>query len=123
MLDEVKVHKQALLDRVKENRDAHKALFLKAQEGFRARVIEEIDDMLDKAKRGEIRLLVGLTPPEDHTKEYDRAIEMLEMSTDSIIAIDHASFAQLVRNEWSWFNQATVVNSTYSSGGKLGGSR
>lgn len=123
-MDMVRVRKEQLLEMVRKNRDAHRALFLKAQEGFRARAVEEMDEMLRLAREGkEVRLYVGLTAPADHTDEYDRAIQMLEMSTDDIVEIDQQTFAQLVRNEWAWFGQTTATNMTYASGGKLGGSR
>lgn len=122
-MNSVRVSTVSLLEKVKINRDQHHDLFVKAQAGFRARAIEELDDMIEAAKAGDIRLHVGLTPPSDHTVEYDRAIAMLEMSQDPIVEIDAEQFAQLVQNEWAWFNQATAVNSTYASGGKLGSSR
>jgi formylmethanofuran dehydrogenase subunit B len=122
-MDSVKVRRSELIDRISENRDAHKALYEKAVAGFRAPAIEELDDMLTRAKGGEVRLNVGLTVPEDHTHEYDRALDMLNMSQDDVIEIDKQSFAQLVRNEWTWFRQALHTNSTYASGNKLGGSR
>lgn len=121
-MERVRVHREVLLTMIKKNRDEHHGLFLKAQEGFRARAIEEIDEMLRAARQGDVRLHVGLTAPQDHTVEYDRAIEMLEMAADEYVDIDQQRFAQLVRNEWSWFQTATAVNSLYASGGKLGGS-
>lgn len=120
----VRVKREQLLEKVKENRANHASLFTRAAIGFRARAIEELDDMLRQTKAGDpVRLFVGLTPPEDHTNEYDRAIDMLAMSQDDIIEMDRATFGQLVRNEWQWFGNATVVNSTYALGNKIGGSR
>jgi len=122
-MDSVRVKKAELLTKVKKNRDEHRDLFLKAQANFRLRAIEEMDEMLKKARDGsEVRLYVGLTAPSDHTADYDRAIDMLEMAQDDIIEVDQTTFAQLVRNEWSWFNQTTASNMTYAKGGKLGGS-
>src|SRR4051812_39226012 len=103
-MDSVRVSKVELLNKVRENRDAHRSLFLKAQEGFRLRAVEEMDEMLRLAREGrEVRLYVGLTAPQDHTGDYDRAIQMLEMSQDEFVEIDQTTFAQLVRNEWAWF--------------------
>lgn len=123
-MDSVRVNKADLLAKVKQNRNSHHDLFIKAQEGFRQRAIEELDEMLSLARKDqEVRLYVGLTAPQDHTVEYDRAIEMLEMSQDDIVEIDQTTFAQLVRNEWAWFAQTTATNTMYATGGKLGGSR
>lgn len=122
-MNDVRVNKAALIAIVTKNRDEHHGLFVKAQEGFRARAIEELDEMLKAAQRGDVRLYVGLTAPQDHTIEYDRAIQMLGMSEDETILVDQQTFAQLVRNEWAWFDQSTAVNTMYARGGKLGGSR
>lgn len=123
-MDKVRVDRNDLLRTVQANRDNHHDLFLQAQDGFRQRAIEELDEMIQSAKRGDpVRLFVGLTAPSDHTAEYDRALKMLQMSQDTIIEIDEGAFAQLVCNEWAWFGAATAVNSTYAMGGKMGGSR
>jgi hypothetical protein len=54
------------------HRDAHRELFLKAQEGYRKLVIEELDRMLADAKAGlPIRRSVT-TEPSNHVKDYDR---------------------------------------------------
>lgn len=115
-----KVKRADLLAKIKGNRDAHRALFLKAQEGFRARVVEELDEMLKDAREGkQLRTVVRLAAPEDHTIEYDRVIDMLEMSEEAIVEIDSQSFLQYVRNEWQWFSRASATNSLYASGGKI----
>lgn len=122
-MENVRVSKTELLEKVMQNRNQHAELFKKAQEGFIRRWTEEMHDMMKAAENGDVRLYVGLTPPSDHTAEYNRAIRMLEMSQDDTIEIDTETFAQLVMNEWQWFNQATAINATYASGGKMGGSR
>lgn len=121
-MNKVRVKRIELLERVKANRDAHAGLYEKAQIKFRERAIEELETMIKAAKTGDVRLHVGLTPPSDHTAEYDRAIDMLTMSQDDTLDVDGQTFAQLVRNEWAWFGQTTATNATYASGGKLGGS-
>ena len=119
-MHDIVVSRIELLDKVRANRDQHRELFLKAQEGFRARVIEELDEMIKTAREHrEVRLQVGLVPPQDHTSDYERAIAMLEMHQSDTIEIDAQTFAQLVRNEWAWFRSATVTNALYASGGKL----
>jgi hypothetical protein len=45
-MNDVKVKREELLSKVRANRDAHRSLFLLAQEGYRKLVIEELDKML-----------------------------------------------------------------------------
>lgn len=111
----VKVKRQDLLDVVKKNREEHRNLFLEAQQGFRARVIERLDKMLADARAGvRYDLSVALAPPIDQTKDYDRVIKALEMSVDEEIELDEREFAQYVMDDWSWKQNVLATNSAYT---------
>lgn len=77
------VNKAELLGTIRSNRNNHRKIFLEAQESYREAVIKELDSMLGDAKAGrKIRRTITLIEPMDQTKDYDRAIRMLEMSVD-----------------------------------------
>ena len=115
-MKEVKVKRTELLAVIQKNREDHRAGFLKAQEGFRKRVIEELDTMLKEAREGQnYRLYVGLPQPEDKTKDYDRVIEMLRMSVDEIIEITQEEFAHFVLDQWQWKQNWSTTNSMYGA--------
>jgi hypothetical protein len=120
-VNSVTVQRDELLRRIKANREAHRSLFLAAQDGFRARVVEELDQMLQDARDGRkpIRLLVGLVEPQDHTKDYDRVIAMLEMSTESEVTVHEEKFQCYVMDDWAWKAAVFHANTTYATGGKL----
>ena len=119
-MQRVTVPRLQLLEKIKANRENHRALFLKAQEGYRERVLEELDHMLRLARDGgQLRVRVGLDAPEDHTDDYDRVIAMLEMSVEETITIDALSFDNYVRDHWAWSDAALFKNSTYASGGSI----
>lgn len=102
-MNSVEVKKSELLEVVKKNRDNHRAVFLKAQEGYRKAVIKELDDMLEQARKGDkIKRAVTLEAPHDHTGEYDEVIAMLEMSVDNLIELQRQEFNQYVLDKWSW---------------------
>jgi len=116
----VKVNKHDLLVTLEINRDKHRDLFLKAQEGYRQRVIEELDEMLQLARDGkELRVTIEMQAPQDHTEDYDRVIAMLKLSVDETVTIDSVSFEQYVLDKWAWSRHANFINQTYSAGGKL----
>jgi hypothetical protein len=111
----VTIKKAELLAVMKKNRDSHRDIFLKAQEGYRKMVIQELDGMLSDARQGfEIRRSVELEEPVDKTKDYDRVIKMMEMSTADEISISETQFSQYVLDEWGWSHQFTTTNSKYS---------
>jgi hypothetical protein len=116
-MNTVKVKREELLTKVRANRDAHRDLFLKAQEGYRKLVIEELDKMLAEAKAGRrISRSINLARPLDHTSDYDRVIMMLEMSVDDTIVLDANEFDQYVRDRWAWSHHATTMYESYAVG-------
>lgn len=119
-MKDVRMNKTELLAKVRTNREQHRAQFLKAQEGFRARVIEELDARLADARNGKhIGLLIDLVEPQDHTKDYDRVIAMLEAEQENIVTINATDFGYYVMDDWSWSAFASTVNTLYASGGKM----
>jgi hypothetical protein len=116
-MNKVKVHKAALIETLTKNRDEHRATFLKAQERFRERVIEELDARLERARKGkQVDLAIRLPEPVDYTDEYQRALDMLEWEIDEEVELDQEGFAQLVRNEWSWQRMWASNSLAYTTG-------
>jgi len=114
-MDAIKVKKTELLEKLKANREAHQAIFDKAQDGYRKMVVEHLELMLAEAKQGKvIRRKVELQEPVNQTKDYDRVISMLSMSQDDIIELNEHDFAQYVLDDWSWKAQFTTTNSRYT---------
>jgi hypothetical protein len=99
----VKLNRDELLSKVKENRAKHAEAYKKAKSVFREEAVAKLESMLADAKgNGKIDLYVGLTEPEEHLADYDQVITMLEMSVDSVIELDNSLFAQYVMDKWSW---------------------
>jgi hypothetical protein len=116
-MNQVKVKRQDLLTKVRANREAHRSMFLKAQEGYRKLIIEELDRMLVEAKAGRrISRSINLAEPTDHTSDYDRVVMMLEMSVDDTIVLSASEFDQYVRDVWTWSYQTTPMLMAYAAG-------
>jgi hypothetical protein len=113
-MQSVKIKRKDLLEVVKKNRGAHRDIFLRAQEGFKKAAIAAIESMLSDAREGkEVRRYIGLEPPTDQTKDYDRLVTMLEMSVDDEITLGQQEFACYVMDDWSWKAQFTQSTSRY----------
>lgn len=111
----VKINREKLLDVLRANRDNHRKIFLEAQHGYRAKAIQELDAMLHEARDNKrIRRSLSLIEPIDQTREYTRAITMLEMSVEDEITLSDLDFRQLVMDEWSWKGQFLTANRAYS---------
>ncbi len=111
----VRVDREKLLQILHMNLAEHRDLFEKALVGYRALAIKELDAMLTEAKAGKrIRRAVALNEPIDQTKEYDRAIRMVEMSVDATIELSETDFQYYVLDDWGWKVQVTMTNSSYT---------
>lgn len=101
---------------LQKNRKTHRETFEKALEGYRKTVIEHLEQRLKDAKSGrKVNIYIQLEEPQDQTKDYDRAIQMLEMSIDDKVELSQQEFAQLVQDDWSWKEQFTLTNTRYLS--------
>ncbi len=115
-MENITVKKSELLEILKKNREAHRKIFEEAQIGYRNEAIRLLDKALNDAQEGrKIKTYIQLEAPIDQTKDYDRAIRMLEMSIDEEIDLSEREFAELVLDDWSWKQQFTVTNARYTN--------
>jgi len=115
-MKKVTVDKDVLLATVIENRAKHRDIFLDAQKGYRKQMIKELDQMLSDAKDGrKIVRSVAIPEPEDHTKDYDRIIEMLRLSVDDEIELEVQDFDRYVMDRWEWSSSFAFSNMRYTT--------
>ena len=115
----VRVRKDDLLERIKKNRDEHRAIFEEALEGWKKKVIEELEKRYQDAFNGKkFDIAIYLPRPEDHTDEYDTVIELLTMSLDEELELTQQEFANYALDKWKW--QAAFLTSSINYGSSLG---
>ena len=116
-MEKIKVEKKTLIDALVKNRAEHKRIYDEAFQGFKEEAIETAGKILDAAKDAEhlgvIRLSLGLTPPANNLKDYDRAIGMLEMSIDNEVEITSLEFQHYIQDDWGWKNSFLLSNTKY----------
>lgn len=116
-MQSVIVHKNELLQTVTANRDGHRALFEEAQVGFRERLIEHLDRMAEDARKGrEVEMYINLPVPQDHTKDYDRIIKMVQMSISDEIELSQTEFGMYVMNDFAWRAEFDGTAAAYGVG-------
>lgn len=113
-MDEVRVTKAELLDKIRANREGHRDIFDAALRGYREAVLKWLEMQVDALKRGKsFDVTFRLPAPEDHTIDYDRAILMLEMEVGNEVVIGQDEFAMFVMDDWQWKRQFTATVSNY----------
>lgn len=109
------MHLPKLVEILKTNREKHRAVFLAAQENFRAAVIAALESRLEDVRDGKkIDQYIRLTEPMDQTKDYDRVLAMCAHSSDDHITLDENDFKSYVLDQWGWKDQWKMSNATYT---------
>ena len=111
---EVTVSKSDLIQRVETNQADHVAVFDRAIVGYRHAAMAFFNEQIDKASRGEQFETYFKEPiPEDHSEDYEAALDMLAMSQDESITLTAQEFRQYVRDDWGWKRAWTETTSNY----------
>lgn len=79
---------------LKKNRTAHAIEAKENLAGFRKLSIAEMEKNLAKAKAGgEIIMYINRNKPKNNTKDYDRVLQMLGMTSESEVALTQMEFS------------------------------
>lgn len=115
-MNKVRINKVAFIEKVTANKDQHRAIFEKAQEGYRAFLVKELEQRLDEANRGvKVDRYIRCDEPEDHTEDYEQALLMAELSVDDVLEITQQEFAWYIMDRWTWKQQWVATASTYTA--------
>jgi hypothetical protein len=113
-MQNITVDKGKLLDTLRQNREDHRLLFLKAQDKYRERVIEELDRRLADARAGrKIDIYISLPEPEDHTGSFDQAITMVEWAEGSTMDLSEKDVQRYILNKWEWQHSFAANTQSY----------
>lgn len=115
-LSEVRVKKDDLEEIVKKNAAEHRAIFEEALDGWQKAVTAALEEAVADAKAGKgYKIHLGLQKPEDHSKEYNQVLKMLEMSQDEELELNSHEFSCYVMDEWGWQAAFLMSSSSYGS--------
>lgn len=102
-MEHVLIERGKLLIKLRENRENHRRIFEDALEGWKERVLEQLETALEDAKAGRKFIThINLPQPIDHTAEYDNIISQIEWHEEDQIELDLRSFNQFILDDWGW---------------------
>lgn len=115
----INIDRKILLAALKDNLDAHAAEYFDALADYKKHIANELAKAVIEAEtlppEDVAKISVRFNPPQDHRKDYQDAIEMLEFSADDLINLDQESFKAYVKNEWSWTQGFKLMAASYKS--------
>lgn len=112
----VKLTKEELLSNVTQNLDKHKIDVAEALKLRRETIAKSFEKQLK-----EMEFDVDFQPkehlsfpmPKDHSEDYEKAIRMIEMTTDEVIELTESQFDKLVMDNWGWKSDLIATSSVY----------
>ena len=120
----IRVNVEKLINKMKENLEAHKAAYEEAEDEYRQACVKVLTDTARDARKCEkagagfadLSDIVHLQKPRSFEKEYTEVIAMLEFQEDTEVELTPSEFSKWVLDEWSWKNQfeeAKLMTSQY----------
>lgn len=116
-MEKITVDKAELLEILERNRDQHRAVFEEALTGFKEKVVKDLEQWIADIRAGrtvtDVRII--RLAPRDHTRDYDRAIEMIKMSLADTVELTEKDFQFYVQDDWGWQREFLANARTYNS--------
>ncbi len=119
-LSNVLVSKEDLLSTLKENRAKHIEEYNEAVAEYKVAFKKLVKKLVKASKSEDISKYVDnidLDAPFSAEKDYDRAIQMVDMSVENEIKLDATQFDCLVLDNWDWKHSFLSNKMAYASAG------
>lgn len=126
-MKDLKYDKNKLLDIIQANRNQHETEFLEAWKNWRNEFEDKVAELL-----GEASLVGPLTDPfkknyidfqpvidlwydqpKHYLEEYDRVLEMLELSDNNVVELNSNDFNCYIQDNWAWKQDFTSNSGKY----------
>lgn len=112
----VKVNKQKLIDKIKENKENHIIEFDKAVVAYKEEATKQLLELTAKNENDEMNLKLNLVTPINASEDYEKIIEMFEWEVETEVELEQKEFNQYVQDETEFAINAKFSNSTYLMG-------
>lgn len=111
------VRKTKILAVLQQNRAKHRRVFEAAVDGYRKEATRRLEENLDALRAGKLPTVsIHLPLPQDHTRDYDRVIKMIEMDTGETWTMNEQDFARYIEDDWDWKRHFVTMSSVYAAG-------
>ena len=114
-MEKVRVKTADLIQKLEVNFNRHKDDLQESKELYAKKARKLLSGKIKMLKEGKVvSLRFDISPPDDHTEDYERAIEMLRMCQDETIHITSSQFAAYVQDRWTWKDSFNLQKMSYS---------
>ncbi len=119
-MEQITINVNKLIDKLIKNREIHKKEIKKLNKNYRKIIIDTLSTRLRLIKEdGNINPALNIPRPEDHTEDYDIAIEMLRYETRDEVKIDRRQFENYVLDKWGRKIHADSIQNKFRNNNPL----
>lgn len=110
----IKVNKQQLIDKIKENKKNHVEEYAKAIIAYKEEALKQLANLTEKVNEGALDIKLNLITPIDNSTNYDKIVEMFEWEVDDVVELEQNEFLEYVQDETEFARSAKFSNLFYS---------
>lgn len=119
---EIKVKREELLGKLRENRSNHLKHFEAAITGYHEKLRElaaQFSEQVEKDVAKADTKIFSIEKPRSYANVYDTLIGMLEMSVEDEITLDGDRYKMWCEDRWDWKDRFVGTVAAYSAGMSL----
>jgi len=109
----IRVNKQQLIDKIKENKKNHVEEYAKAVIAYKEEALRQLAELTEKVNNGELGVALNLITPIDNSVNYDKIVEMFEWEVDEVVELEQSEFLEYVQDETEFARSAKFSNMMY----------
>jgi hypothetical protein len=109
----IRVNKQQLIDKIKENKKNHVEEYAKAVIAYKEEALRQLAELTEKVNNGELGVALNLITPIDNSVNYDKIVEMFEWEVEEIVELEQNEFLEYVQDETEFARSAKFSNTMY----------
>lgn len=111
------VKKADLLEALRKNLKAHTEMVAEAKSGFLKEAHQKLTQAIQTlglTAAPVTPISINLAPPDDHVRDYETAIAMMEKSVDDTVTLTVDQFRNYFDDDWDWTMSWAMSNRSYS---------
>lgn len=109
----IKVRKEDLIQKIKDNKKAHAVDFKKAVVAFREEALKQLGELTEKVNDGELEIKLKLITPVDNSENYDKILEMFKWEIADEVDLTQEEFKEYVQDVTIISEHARMSNMAY----------
>jgi hypothetical protein len=109
----IRVNKQQLIDKIKENKKNHVEEYAKAVIAYKEEALRQLANLTQKVTEGALDIKLNLITPIDNSTNYDKIVEMFEWEVDEVVELEQSEFLEYVQDETEFARSAKFSNMMY----------